>query len=260
MLRGWESAGVTRLVVAGGDGTLRDVLGLLPEAFGGRAVELAVLPAGKTNALAHDVAGGRRLGWEAALRSRRTTTRSPLEVVRGDGVGGVRRGFVFGMGVYPGAIRLAHHLHRAGLFGGLAVGAALAGVGARLLFGAPADAWRAGRSMRVECDGAVEPAWARLLLLLSTLERLPLGLRPFGPARAGLKLLDVDAPPQRLLAALPLVLAGREQPWLARAGYRRAIVDEVRVRADGPFVLDGELFDGGDLHIRRGAPVTFVTP
>lgn len=260
MLHAWAMAGVTRLVVDGGDGTVRELLGALPEAFGDRRVELAVLPAGKTNALAHDVGRGRRLSLEAALRSPRTTTRTPLEVVREDGGAGVRRGFVFGMGVFTDAIRLAQHLHRAGMFGGLAVGASLVGVGARVLFGEASDPWRAGRPMRLERDGVLGPERARFLLLLSTLQRLPLGLRPFGPERPGLKLLEVDAPPRRLLAALPLVLSGRDRPWLEASGYRRSEVEALRLSARGPFILDGELFEGGDLLVRRGAPVTFVRP
>ena len=259
VLRDWAADGVTRLVVEGGDGTVRELLGLLPEAFGGRAVELAILPAGKTNALAHDLGRGRRLTLDTALASPRTTTRAPVEIVHGD-ADLVRRGFVFGMGVFTDAVRLAQHLHRAGLFGSLAVAAALVGAGARVLFGGPSDPWRAGRPMRLERDGAAGPERSRFLLLLSTLERLPLGLRPFGPERRGLKLLEVDAPPRRLLAALPLVLSGRERPWLAEAGYRRSEVRELRLRAGGPYILDGELFEGGDLLVRQGAPITFVLP
>lgn len=260
MLREWAAGGITRVVVDGGDGTVRDLLGVLPQAFGGCEVELAVLPSGKTNALAHDLGRGRRLGPDDALRSPRTTFRAPVEVVRDDGAAAVLRGFVFGMGVFTDAIRLAQPLHRAGLFGGLAVGGALVGVGARVLFGGPSDPWRAGRPMRLESDGGTSLEGGRLLLLLSTLERLPLGLRPFGPERAGLKLLEVGASPRRLLGALPVVLSGRDRPWLAAAGYRRSDVTEVRLSADEPFILDGELFDGGDLVIRRGAPVTFVLP
>ena len=259
VLRDWAAAGVTRIVVDGGDGTVRELLGALQAAFGDRPVELAVLPSGKTNALADDLGRGRRLGLDAALGSVRTAVRAPVEV-EGGGEGAVRRGFVLGMGVFPDAVRLAQTLHGAGLFGGLAVGAALAGVAARVLCGPASDPWRAGRSMRLERDGAGEAEGARFLLLLSTLERLPLGLLPFGPERPGLKLLEVDAPPRRLLSALPAVLSGRDRPWLQAAGYRRAEVREVRVAGGGPFILDGELFEGGDLRVRSGAPVTFVLP
>ena len=255
VLRAWAALGVTRLVVDGGDGTVRDVLGALPEAWGPEPPELAVLPSGKTNALAHDL--GIPRGWTAAaaLSARRTVARSPLEVVRMDGTAPVRRGFLWGAGAFTDAVAMAQHLHAAGLFGGLAVGAALAAAGARALFGSPTESWRAGRPMRVDGEEG-----ARFLLLASTLERLPLGLKPFGAPRPGLKLLDVAAPPRRLAAALPVVLGGGDRPWLTAAGYRRVQVQAVRLSTCAPFILDGELFEGGDLLLRRGAPVTFVTP
>jgi diacylglycerol kinase (ATP) len=43
-------------------------------------------------------------------------------------------------------------------------------------------------------------------------QALPFGLKPFGAPREGLKLLDVDAPPRRLLKALPMVLSGKDDP------------------------------------------------
>ncbi len=259
-LSAWARAGVTRLVVDGGDGTVREVLGALPATFGARPPELAVVPSGKTNALAHDLGVPR--GWSvgSALRSAGAVTRSPVEVVRLDGAAPVRRGFVWGAGAFTDAVAQAQHLHAAGLFGGLAIGAALAASAVRAFAGPWDDPWRAGRPMRVGVDEAPAAERARLLVLLSTLERLPLGLKPFGAPRPGLKLLDVAAPPRRLAAALWPVLSGRDPAWLAAAGYRREVAESVRVSMAAPFILDGELFDGGDLLVRRGGPLTFVVP
>ncbi len=260
VLRAWAATGVERIVVDGGDGTVREVLGALPEVWSGRPVKLAVLPSGKTNALAHDLGAPRGWTTAAALHAGRTVSRSPLEVERRDGKAAVRRGFVMGVGAFTDAVALAQHLHAAGLVGGLAVGAALAASAARAMFGRPSDPWRGGRPMRLGCGDGPDEEGRRLLVLLSTLERLPLGLRPFGAPRPGLKLLEVSAPARRLAAALPRVAAGRDPPWLAQAGYRRRDAQEVRLSTPAPFILDGELFDGGDLRIRRGAPVTFVAP
>jgi hypothetical protein len=60
-----------------------------------------------------------------------------------------------------------------------------------------------------------------------------------------LKVLDVIAPPRRLLAALAILLGGRDAAWLGRSGYRRGDARSLRVQTDEPFVLDGEIYDGG---------------
>ncbi len=75
-----------------------------------------------------------------------------------------------------------------------------------------------------------------------------------------MKLLDIDAPPKRLHAALPALFKGRETPWLAAAGYRRADVERLAIRSEFPLVIDGEVFQGGDIVVRRGEPVRFLAP
>src|SRR3546814_12209371 len=52
------------LVVDGGDGTVRDVISAAPAAFGDRMPRMAILPSGKTNALALDL--GVPLDWAVA--------------------------------------------------------------------------------------------------------------------------------------------------------------------------------------------------
>ena len=163
-------------------------------------------------------------------------------------------GFVFGAGAYVEATRMASRAHRVGVIDSLAVGVALVGaVVASLLGGGLAR----GQPMRLDEE---EVARNRFVILASTLERFPLRLRPFGPVRAGLKLLDVDAPPRRLAVALPAILSGRESTWLERAGYRRRLVDMVSLSGLAGFVLDGETYAGGDIQVRKGADIVFVTP
>ena len=54
-LRRFAAEGVDLVVIDGGDGTVREVITRLPEAYGGPMPRLAVVPNGKTNALAIDI-------------------------------------------------------------------------------------------------------------------------------------------------------------------------------------------------------------
>ena len=98
------------------------------------------------------------------------------------------------------------------------------------------------------------------LVMVSTLQQLPLGLRPFGADAEGLKVLAVDAPPRRLSAALPLLISGRAASWLEGAGYHRSNPERLDLTLASPFVLDGETFPGGELSVGMGPPVDFVAP
>src|SRR3546814_4281786 len=85
-------------------------------------------------------------------------------------------------------------------------------------------------------------------------------LKPFGRRRAGLKLLAIDAPPKRMALTVPALLAGSEAASLDRAGYRRADLHAFDLSLDGGFILDGELYRGGDIAVRAGAPIDFAVP
>ncbi|QQV78013.1 hypothetical protein H5J25_04535 [Sphingomonas aliaeris] len=95
-------------------------------------------------------------------------------------------------------------------------------------------------------------------MLASTLERMPLGLRPFGPTRSGMKTLLIDAPPRRIVSSTLTLLAGGEGTALSALGYHR--VDATQIDVDLPFgfVLDGEHFPPGSYHVRSGTPVSFL--
>ena len=98
------------------------------------------------------------------------------------------------------------------------------------------------------------------LVMASTMKRLPLGVKPFGEPREGLKVLSIDAPPPRFFQALPILLKGGDAPWLAGAGYRRHDLPAFDVSCPGDFVLDGEIYPAGDLTVRQGQELEFVIP
>lgn len=260
-LRRFAADGVNLVVIDGGDGTIREVLTRLPEAYGGRYPLLAIVPNGKTNALALDLGvpiGASLEGLLAAARSSKPAKRrNCLEVLRPGQALPERRGFLFGLGAFVRGTELAQENHRRGFFDNAAIGVTIAGAAARTLLGGPSDPWRRGE--RAELSFARDQQmW--FLVLASTLKRFPLGLKPFGEPHEGLKVLAVEAPPRRLVRAVSAILQGRDPPWLAAQGYRRDDLAAFDLDFPGDFVLDGEIFEGGALSLRQGPELEFVIP
>jgi diacylglycerol kinase (ATP) len=256
----FAAARLDLLVIDGGDGTVREVLTRAPEHFPHGLPRLAVLPRGKTNALALDL--GLTPDWTleaaiAAAEQARSAERHPLELMRHGHARPLARGFLFGAGVFVRATEIAQRTHRLGAFNDLAVGLTLAAAAAETLAGGPRSPWRKGVPMRLDSHS---PERQIFLLLASTLERLPLDLKPFGAPAPGLKTLVVEAPPRRLFRALPLMLSGRAAPWLEPAGYRRSTRPVLDLHVGERIVLDGETYPGGALRLVEGAPLAFVVP
>jgi len=223
---------------------------------------IAVVPSGKTNALALDL--GTPADWTVAgaidaAAHGRVEERAPIEVWRAGATRADLSGFILGGGAFVAATRTAQKTHRLGAFNGLAVGLSIAAAVGQTIFGGANNAWRRGERMRIETapDQVVDAA--QYLLLASTLTRLPLGIRPLGRRVAGLRMLRVEAPARLLALAAPAILAGREWGWLRRLGYHHTGARRIDVTLPD-FVLDGETFAGGALSLRQGAPLSFVVP
>lgn len=261
-LRDYAARRIGLLVVNGGDGTLRDVMTAAGRVFD-RLPPMAIIPSGKTNALALDL--GIPDDWTvrdaiAAAQAGRFVRRTPIEVRRGADERPDARGFLLGLGNFVAATELAQSTHRAGAFDGVAVALSLGWSIAQTLFAGPANVWRRGVAMRVQADDAPAEARRLYLLLASTLERMPLGLKPFGRPRSGLKLLTVEAPPRHLVRMLRPILTGTDAAPAVAAGFARSDPRALRIHTDDGFILDGEHYPGGDLLIRAGEPVAFAAP
>lgn len=259
----FAASGIDVLVIDGGDGTIRDVLSAAASIFGTRMPSIAVVPSGKTNALAVDL--GVPSTWTladavSAARAGRTRSRSPVEISRWEGREPTLHGFLFGTGAFVRATGMAQTTHRMGAFRGVAVAMALTGALLQTILAGSDNGLRRGEHTRIKLDDGYVLERRLYLALGSTLERLPLGLKPFGAIRSGLKLLTIDASPPFLLAVAPVLLSGSRPEWMRRLGYRHVDADVVSISAPVGFVLDGELFPGGDILVRRGAPLRFVVP
>jgi diacylglycerol kinase (ATP) len=267
----FADAGVDLLVVNGGDGTVRDVLSCADGLWDRRWPRIAVVPSGKTNALAVDL--GVPAGWTvedalASARTGRSATRAPIAITRPGSEGVTVRGFLFGAGAFVRATELAQATHRAGAFHSVAVGLTIGWGIAQTMAGSSAAVWRAGERMRVEHsplaaglhDAPLASEGEAYLLLASTMVRMPLGVRPFGRPRPGLKTLLIESPPRRMFGAVPALLGGGEPAWLERAGYHRVDTPALDVELEGGFVLDGENFPGGRYRLEEAAPLSFVVP
>lgn len=257
----FAKSGVDLVVIDGGDGTVRDVLSRAFEAYGGRMPKFAVIPNGKTNALALDL--GMRLGTPveqvlAGALEGRTKVRCCLEVLRPGQNDPEFRGFLFGLGAFVRGTEHAQQTHGMGFFNNAAIAVTLAGAAVRTLAGGPNDPWRCGEAATLTIGDLAPEHRHWFLTLASTFKRFPLGFRPFGTPHEGLKVLAIEAPPRRLSRAVPAVLAGSVAPWIERAGFRRYDTPSLGVSAAGSFVLDGEIYPAGDLTVRQGPDIEFV--
>ena len=269
VLAGFAEQGVECIAISGGDGTVRDVLTAGMPVFGDRWPPLAVIPAGKTNALNVDLGAPKH--WTlaeavAALRDGRRIVRRPLVVRERDGEGELV-GFVFGAGLFTVAVHAGQDAHRLGAFDSVAViGTAIWGI-VQLVLASDRNPWRRGAPMTVRVgqerrllphapEGDPE---RRVFLLAAAIEGFPMGLKPFGD-RTGLKLAGMDHPTRRLMARIPQAAFGWERPWLEEAGMHRCSTDRIEVELGGGFILDGEAFPPGNYVITEGPPLSFVVP
>ena len=260
------------LVINGGDGTVRDILTAGMPIFGDDWPVLAVLPRGKTNALTVDLGVPADWGIDAALRALmhgNRCERRPMVVSRPDAREAiVAAGFILGAGAFTMGTQAAQDAHRYGAFGGLAVGLTVGWSVAQILFGLQSNKWRQGVPMRIRMRPSGEelpyrgtdPQHRRALLVATSLTRFPLGLKPFGPERPGLKFMAIDRPRRRIFFSAPAIVAGRQFDYLHRLGLHQGDARGFDLDLGGEFVLDGEAYPAGSYRIESGPSIAFAVP
>ena len=276
ILADFKARGIELLVMNGGDGTVRDVLTSGLPVWGQDWPAVAVLPRGKTNALNVDLgapadwtlagvidafAAGRRI-------QRRGIVMTPIGADHALQESGALMGFILGAGAFTTGIKVGQDAHRLGAFNSLAVGVTTAWGLMQALLGSPRNRWRRGIGMELLMgperaplphSGFGDPA-QRWILVASTLDRLPVDMKLFGPYHHGLRMVVMDKARRRLLAMIPAVVAGKEPAWVTRAGVHFAKASEFELALDDEFILDGEVFPAGRYQVAEGPELRFVVP
>jgi diacylglycerol kinase (ATP) len=258
------------LVVVGGDGTLHAVLGrlLAPGRTGPTPAVLAV-PAGTTNMSALDLGvRGRpldvleRLRAELEQQAAVSLPGRPRPILQVSRAGSAPLcGMFFGAGIIArGVDYFSSHVRTSGMTGELASGLVMARFLGALL-GADRGGLTAPVYAAIQGMEGVAGRHAYLAILASVADRLLLGTRPFWGTGAGsIHATTVRAQPARLFASVLPVLRGRGANLRAEDGYASANVHSLTMRLEGPFVIDGQIYeaDGTELTLGTAGPVHFV--
>ena len=240
------------VAVNGGDGTIHAVLTeLFRQPSRGPVPVLALLRSGTASMIARDVglSGSRRVALSRLLTwistgcgSAAVVQRPILKVERAPDQEPLYGMFFGAAGICQGIRFCLDRVHAKGMSGQLAAGLTL---GRFLLAAACRD-----KSLLSPVLATVgldsEPSEQReyLLILISTLERLFLGLRPYwGTETAPLYYTALGARPGHLLRALPSLLRGRKGRFgTPEHDYFSRKVREARLTLTGGFTLDGEVY------------------
>lgn len=239
------------VAVNGGDGTIQAVLTAL---FKDKPFEtpplLAVLTAGTTSMIARDVGVWGRPA--PAL----TRLLGVARAEDGDGIVQQRRvlrvltapeqeprfGMFFGAGGIIQGIRFCRNkFERLGLRGEFGPGVTLAWF--LLALCRRSSGYLTPTRMTISLDQQPPESQDVLAVIISTLDRLFLGLRPYwGSETAPLHYTAVTAGARYVIRVLPSLLRGRQHRYgTPQHGYVSHNVHEVRLTLQGGFTLDGEL-------------------
>lgn len=264
--------GIDLLVISGGDGTVRDVLTCGAGVFGDDWPAIAILPKGKTNALTVDL--GVPIGWNLkdaieAFDKGGRIARRPIEIRDLEKPASSRvLGFLLGAGAFTTAVKAGQSAHRLGAFNSAVVAVtAMWGI-TQALFASRRNPWRRGARMEIALGKSGSPmahsgvgeAGYRQVLIATTLESLPAGMKPFGRLRSGLRMVALDQVNRRTTALLPWVATGKLQSGLREKGIHQLSVPEFALTIEDSFIFDGEAFPAGRYHVGQGPALEFVTP
>ena len=249
VLSEFAAGGINILVVVAGDGTFHLVLSiLLSQKMFKKMPVLVLIPAGTTNMTSRDfgtpgdpLTALKRLG--ESLSGKSVPVIHTKAVLRVSHKGNATvYGMFYGTGlIAEGVESFGRHGKGKGLTGEKASAFTFVRYLIKLLVSSPAgDEPLLRTDIAVNGgDPSVEP---RLLTLISTLDRLLFGLKPYwGNGEFPMHLTILRQGPAKLLLRVLPVLFGRGKQ-IPKEGYFSENVSAVEMHFDGNYVVDGELY------------------
>jgi len=272
-LQGFAQRGVDVLAVNGGDGTTAQVFSELLEQrpFSGLP-SVILLPGGTTNMNVGDVglrgklipAVRRMANWAEQGSDEVERLTRPILRIEGCVDGRIISGMFFGTGTIIRGIEYYHHtVNSMGITDELGPGV----VTLRTIWGIARKepAFSEPSPIRIEFDAATDTQTRQVvLLLISSLERLFLGFRPYwGVENAPLHCTWVQQPTGKVFRAFHSVLRGRPNRHAGQEnGYFSHNAGEIRLWIDGAFAVDGEIYHASTAHgpviVSNGGDIEFI--
>ena len=270
-LEDFARRGVELVVVNGGDGTVQAVLTAL---LNYRPFEnlplLAVLQSGTTSMTARDVgfsgspvkALKKIFKWADSGGGDAFIHRRPVLQVQAPGLD-TRYGMFFGTaGIYQGIQYFHRNVNAKGLKGELGPGITIS----RFLWSASfrRSDFISSVPLTIAVDDQPPQELDCMVLLISTLERLFLGLYPYwGDETAAMHYTALRTRPRHLLLTLPFILRGRKSRHVRpENGYFSHNAGKIRLNLDSGFTLDGQLYTPengrGPTLVQAGATASFL--
>jgi diacylglycerol kinase (ATP) len=241
------------IAVNGGDGTVHAVLTeLFRQANGGPIPLLTILRSGTASMISRDVGLNgspqvslkRLVKWtDGGKRDPAIVQRSILKVETTSGQEPLYGMFFGAAGICQGIQFCLNRVHTKGLGGELAAGITLA----RFLIPAAnkKNNFIFPVPVKIGFNSGPEEKRDVLLILISTLDRLFLGIKPYWGSQknAPLHYTELGAHPRRLLLMLPSLLCGRQHHFLTpENGYVSRNIHQAGFVYTGSFAIDGELY------------------
>ncbi|HKT76611.1 MAG TPA: acylglycerol kinase family protein [Sphingobium sp.] len=261
------------IVINGGDGTVQAALTELyqGEHFKGRVPPIAVLPNGKTNLIALDLGihGDPIKALEKIVQIAKVGLNDHVVarelIALSDGGADSRPVlgmFLGGAGLADYMLYCRNQIYPLGLSNGLSHFLTVIAVLVSLVFGIRARFLpQSSRPVRISLIREGQLAGRFAVLIVTTLERLLLGVQPGDSRRGNMKLMAVD---QSLPALLRLGWASitRRVGKAQMQGIHLEQGDVIRIEGDhSSVILDGELFqasEGKPIVLRSTEPVPFL--
>lgn len=265
-------SGIDLVAINGGDGTIQTVLTALFHLKPYKQLPLlTILRAGTDSAIARDIGiqGSRDRGlrklinWIRHPDGKGTIFERPIMRVQSSSLPQSLYGMIFGAAaIYQGILYCRRNIHPLGVHGALAP--SLTAVRFLLDVIRKNPQYATAAPSTIELDQIAPIRGDFLMVLVSTIERLFLGLRPYWGTEAGsLHFAAISDRPQHLMRVLTSMALGQGcRLRTPQNGYFSHNANEARLKLSSGFMLDGELHpigpDPEEVVINCGGQAAFL--